>query len=73
MLKYNLEKITRVILSPGVPTDCEEIKEFQNRNVPIWGEIELYKIISFVQLESRLAAAIPLTPAPNTKMYSSFH
>lgn len=41
LTKEQKEKITRVILSPGVPTDCEEIKEFQNRNVPIWGEIEL--------------------------------
>lgn len=41
LTKQQREAITLVVLSPGVPTDCEEMKEFQARNIPIWGEIEL--------------------------------
>lgn len=30
-----------VVLSPGVPSDTEFCKEFRERKVPVWGEIEL--------------------------------
>lgn len=33
--------ITLVVLSPGVPTDIEMVNTYRNRNIPIWGEIEL--------------------------------
>lgn len=35
------EKIELVVLSPGVPTDIPMLKPFREKNVPIWGEIEL--------------------------------
>lgn len=34
-----------VVLSPGVPTDTEFVNRFRERNIPVWGEIELaYRI-----------------------------
>ena len=30
-----------VVLSPGVPTDLPLVESFRQRNIPIWGEIEL--------------------------------
>lgn len=39
------EETTLVVLSPGVPTDTAFVNGFRERNVPIWGEIELaYRI-----------------------------
>lgn len=35
------ERIELVVVSPGVPTDTEFIQAFRDRNVPVWGEIEL--------------------------------
>lgn len=36
-----LERIDIAVLSPGVPTDLPFVVEMQERNIPIWGEIEL--------------------------------
>lgn len=30
-----------VVLSPGIPTDLPFVQKFQERNIPVWGEIEL--------------------------------
>lgn len=35
------EKIRLLVISPGVPVDSELVLEFQKRNIPVWGEIEL--------------------------------
>lgn len=35
------DKIELVVLSPGVPTDIPLVKEFEEQNIKIWGEIEL--------------------------------
>lgn len=36
-----IDKLELVILSPGVPTDLEEINMIRQRKIPIWSEIEL--------------------------------
>ena len=36
-----LGSLDLVILSPGVPTDIPMIKNFYERNIPVWGEVEL--------------------------------
>lgn len=35
------EKIELLVLSPGVPIDIPIVEQFRNKNVRIWGEIEL--------------------------------
>lgn len=35
------DKIELVVLSPGVPTDVDFVIDFCERNIPVWGEIEL--------------------------------
>ncbi|NBJ93431.1 UDP-N-acetylmuramoyl-L-alanine--D-glutamate ligase [Parablautia muri] len=34
-------EIALVVISPGVPIDAPLLEEYKNRNIPIWGEIEL--------------------------------
>lgn len=34
-------KVSLVIMSPGVPTDTPFVEAFRNRKIPVWGEIEL--------------------------------
>ncbi len=36
-----VDKISLVVLSPGVPSDSEFVKQFISRNIDIWGEVEL--------------------------------
>lgn len=36
-----IDSLDLVVLSPGVPTDLPIVDEFRNREIPIWGEIEL--------------------------------
>ncbi len=36
-----IDTIDLVILSPGVPTDLDVVNKFREKNIPIWGEIEL--------------------------------
>ena len=36
-----VENTELLVISPGVPCDCELVKQFKNRNIPVWGEIEL--------------------------------
>lgn len=36
-----LQRVDIAVLSPGVPTDLPFVVEMQERNIPIWGEIEL--------------------------------
>ena len=36
-----LKTLDLVILSPGVPTDIPEVTQFKDRNIPVWGEVEL--------------------------------
>ena len=36
-----MARIDLVVLSPGVPTDLPMVNELRNRQIPIWGEIEL--------------------------------
>ena len=35
------KEIALVVISPGVPVDAPMLAEYRERNVPIWGEIEL--------------------------------
>ncbi len=36
-----MERLSLVVLSPGVPVDADFVEAFRKRNLPIWGEIEL--------------------------------
>lgn len=36
-----MERINLVVLSPGVPTDLPMVNALREKNLPIWGEIEL--------------------------------
>ncbi len=36
-----LDEIQLMIISPGVPTDLPIVDRFREKNIPIWGEIEL--------------------------------
>ncbi len=40
------DKLDLVVLSPGVPTDIPLVKEFYDREIPVWGEVELAYQIS---------------------------
>lgn len=35
------EKVSLVVISPGVPVDSPLVEAFRKKNIPIWGEIEL--------------------------------
>ena len=35
------EKVSLVVISPGVPVDSPLVEIFRKKNIPIWGEIEL--------------------------------
>ncbi len=35
------KEISLIVLSPGVPIDAPMLKEYRERSIPIWGEIEL--------------------------------
>ncbi len=35
------ESISLLVISPGVPIDSDMVVEFQKKNIPVWGEIEL--------------------------------
>lgn len=37
----SLDRIDLAVLSPGVPTDLPVVDKMRERNIPIWGEIEL--------------------------------
>lgn len=39
--EQKIDSIDFVILSPGVPTDLPFVVKLQEKNVPVWGEIEL--------------------------------
>ncbi|MGI6010547.1 MAG: UDP-N-acetylmuramoyl-L-alanine--D-glutamate ligase [Ruminococcus sp.] len=36
-----LEDVELAVLSPGVPTDLDAVKKIREKNIPIWGEVEL--------------------------------
>ena len=36
-----LEQVDLAVLSPGVPTDIPDVVRIKEKNIPIWGEIEL--------------------------------
>lgn len=36
-----LEELSLAVLSPGVPTDIDFVLKIKERNIPVWGEIEL--------------------------------
>lgn len=36
-----IETLDLVVLSPGVPTDLDVVNQMRDKNIPIWGEIEL--------------------------------
>jgi hypothetical protein len=36
-----LDKLSLVVMSPGVPTDLPIVNEMREKGLPIWGEIEL--------------------------------
>lgn len=36
-----LERISLVVLSPGVPTDIPAVEQFRQLKIPVWGEVEL--------------------------------
>lgn len=37
----DLERVDLAVLSPGVPTDIPMVEAMREKNIPIWGEIEL--------------------------------
>lgn len=39
--KETMEKVSLVVISPGIPADADFVEEFRKNNLPIWGEIEL--------------------------------
>ena len=39
--EQKMNNIDFVILSPGVPTDLPFVVKLQEKNIPVWGEIEL--------------------------------
>jgi len=41
-----------LVMSPGIPTDTEFVESFRERNIPVWGEIEL----AFRYAKGRLVA-----------------
>lgn len=45
-------KIELAVLSPGVPTDLPVVDRMRDRNIPIWGEIEL----AYYKAQGRIAA-----------------
>ena len=36
-----LEGVELAVLSPGVPTDLDAVQKIRDKNIPIWGEVEL--------------------------------
>lgn len=36
-----LDELDLTVMSPGVPTDLPVVEEMKQRNIPVWGEIEL--------------------------------
>ena len=36
-----LDRLSLVVMSPGVPTDLPVVERMRERGIPIWGEIEL--------------------------------
>lgn len=36
-----MERVDIAVISPGVPVDLPFVVEMQERNIPVWGEIEL--------------------------------
>lgn len=36
-----VDKTDLLVISPGVPIDSEIVLKFKNKNIPVWGEIEL--------------------------------
>ena len=36
-----LDQVELAVLSPGVPTDLEEVKRIRAKGIPVWGEVEL--------------------------------
>ena len=49
----DMARIDLVVLSPGVPTDLPMVNETRNRQIPIWGEIELPIILQKEELQLR--------------------
>lgn len=41
LLKETIDSLDLVVLSPGVPTDLELVNQMREKQIPIWGEIEL--------------------------------
>jgi len=36
-----LETVSLAVLSPGVPTDLPVVNRIREKNIPVWGEVEL--------------------------------
>ena len=41
LLESVMNELELVVLSPGVPTDLPVVKTLREKNIPIWGEVEL--------------------------------
>jgi len=39
--KATFQKLSLVVISPGIPVDADFVETFREKNLPIWGEIEL--------------------------------
>ncbi len=52
LTEENLNKIDLAVLSPGVPTDLPVVNSMRDKNIPIWGEIEL----GFYKAQGKIAA-----------------
>lgn len=58
-----LDKLSLVVMSPGVPTDLPIVNEMREKGLPIWGEIELRmssEKVMFLQLLERTERQRPL-------------
>lgn len=39
--KEEMEEASLLVMSPGIPVDTPFVEQFRERNIPVWGEVEL--------------------------------
>jgi UDP-N-acetylmuramoylalanine--D-glutamate ligase len=59
LVKKALEEVELVILSPGIPRDHPLLKTINDKNIPIWGEIEL--AYQYLEMSNQLRPIIGIT------------
>ena len=45
-----MDQLELVVLSPGVPTDLPLVNQLREREIPIWGEVELAYRLSLIHI-----------------------